>query len=209
MEGKPALHSSWQMQALMCGCPMSVAIPSAGIFRTVFAYCQRLTCCLPVELCFEVYKHAFWCPYSIEGIVYFLFTSWLSFWSQAQLPKTSHLCCLFDWPLKDLHCCFRKHILWSPSDLQFWAFSWDEMAAYDLPASVDYILHSTRAPSLGYVGHSQGTTMGFAALSSQPQLAQQASLPLKCCAMTSLRIQCVVCRCSGVFHLTWSAHSSF
>ena len=98
------MHSSWQMQALMCGCPMSVAIPSAGIFHTVFAYCQRLTCCLPVELCFEVYKHAFWCPYSIEGIVYFLFTSWLSFWSQAQLPKTSHLCCLFFSPGRSKTC---------------------------------------------------------------------------------------------------------
>ena len=49
------------------------------------------------------------------------------------------------------------------------------MAAYDLPASVDYILQSTGASSLGYVGHSQGTTMGFAALASQPDLAQKAS----------------------------------
>lgn len=51
------------------------------------------------------------------------------------------------------------------------------MAAYDLPASIDYILQSTGASSLGYVGHSQGTTMGFAALSSQPQLAQKVSIP--------------------------------
>lgn len=72
--------------------------------------------------------------------------------------------------------CFRKHILWSPSDLEFWAFSWDEMAAYDLPASIDYILQTTGQSSLGYVGHSQGTTMGFAALSSQPQLASKVSL---------------------------------
>lgn len=49
------------------------------------------------------------------------------------------------------------------------------MAAYDLPASIDYILQSTGASSLGYVGHSQGTTMGFAALASQPDLAQKAS----------------------------------
>ena len=50
------------------------------------------------------------------------------------------------------------------------------MAAYDLPASIDYILQSTGQTSLGYVGHSQGTTMGFAALSSQPQLAQKVNL---------------------------------
>ncbi len=47
------------------------------------------------------------------------------------------------------------------------------MAAYDLPASIDFILAATGASSLGYVGHSQGTTMGFAALSSQPDLAQK------------------------------------
>ncbi|KAL3137660.1 hypothetical protein ABBQ38_004935 [Trebouxia sp. C0009 RCD-2024] len=72
----------------------------------------------------------------------------------------------------------RKHILWSPSDLEFWAFSWDEMAAYDLPASIDYILQTTGQSSLGYVGHSQGTTMGFAALSSQPQLAQKVNVAI-------------------------------
>ena len=69
--------------------------------------------------------------------------------------------------------CCRKHAHWSPSDVEFWAFSWDEMAAYDLPASIDYILAATGAASLGYVGHSQGTTMGFAALASQPDLAQK------------------------------------
>ncbi len=47
------------------------------------------------------------------------------------------------------------------------------MAAYDLPASIDFILAATGAASLGYVGHSQGTTMGFAALSSQPDLAHK------------------------------------
>lgn len=73
--------------------------------------------------------------------------------------------------------CFRKHTFWSPSDLEFWTFSWDEMAAYDLPASIDYILQSTGGTSLGYVGHSQGTTVGFAALSSQPQLAHKVEPP--------------------------------
>ena len=65
----------------------------------------------------------------------------------------------------------RNHTHWEPADVEFWAFSWDEMAAFDLPASIDYILAATGASSLGYVGHSQGTTIGFAALSSQPDLA--------------------------------------
>ncbi len=82
--------------------------------------------------------------------------------------------CLSTPSLHESACCFcRKHTHWSPSDQEFWAFSWDEMAAYDLPASIDFILAATGAASLGYVGHSQGTTMGFAALSSQPDLAQK------------------------------------
>lgn len=80
----------------------------------------------------------------------------------------------------------RKHIHWKPSDVEFWAFSWDEMAALDLPASIDYILAATGASSLGYVGHSQGTTIGFAALSSQPELSQKACT-----------IQSTSCLCSG------------
>lgn len=71
------------------------------------------------------------------------------------------------------HC--RRHVRWSPTDVEFWAFSWDEMAAHDLPASINYILSVTGAASLGYVGHSQGTTIGFAALSSQPELTQKVS----------------------------------
>ena len=67
----------------------------------------------------------------------------------------------------------RKHVRWSPADVEFWAFSWDEMASHDLPASINYILKATGASSLGYVGHSQGTTIGFAALSSQPELSSK------------------------------------
>lgn len=80
----------------------------------------------------------------------------------------------------------RKHAHWSPSDVEFWAFSWDEMAAYDLPASIDYILAATGAASLGYVGHSQGTTMGFAALASQPDLAQKVNVAIMMAPVTFL-----------------------
>ena len=40
--------------------------------------------------------------------------------------------------------------------------SWDDMAKSDLPATIDYILKYTKSSSLSYVGHSQGTTIGFA-----------------------------------------------
>lgn len=38
--------------------------------------------------------------------------------------------------------------------------SFDEMAKYDLPATIDFILKKTGQDKLHYVGHSQGTTIG-------------------------------------------------
>ena len=48
-------------------------------------------------------------------------------------------------------------------DEGFWDFSWDEMAEYDLPAEIDYVLKTTGAQTLSYISHSQGTAQGFAA----------------------------------------------
>jgi len=67
----------------------------------------------------------------------------------------------------------RKHKTLTPKDKKFWDFSWDEMAKYDLPAFVDYVLNTTNQTSLFYAGHSQGTEMAFAALSSNQDLASK------------------------------------
>ncbi|XP_040128225.1 lysosomal acid lipase/cholesteryl ester hydrolase isoform X2 [Ictidomys tridecemlineatus] len=67
----------------------------------------------------------------------------------------------------------RKHKTLSPSQDEFWAFSFDEMAKYDLPASINFILNKTGQESVYYVGHSQGTTMGFIAFSQNPELAKR------------------------------------
>ena len=45
------------------------------------------------------------------------------------------------------------------------------MAAIDLPAMVDYVVKTTSVKQLHYVGHSQGTTMGFAGFSMNQTLA--------------------------------------
>jgi len=58
----------------------------------------------------------------------------------------------------------RQHVALTPDQTQFWDFSWDEMARYDLPALVDYVLATTGQPQLAYVGHSQGTTTALAAI---------------------------------------------
>ncbi|XP_067908629.1 gastric triacylglycerol lipase isoform X2 [Heterodontus francisci] len=56
---------------------------------------------------------------------------------------------------------------------EFWAFSFDEMATKDLPAVIDFILQKTSEQQLYYVGHSQGTTIGFIAFSTMPELAKK------------------------------------
>lgn len=62
-----------------------------------------------------------------------------------------------------------------PTSSFFWDFSFDDMADYDIPAVVQYILSNTDAKytKLAYVGHSQGATQAFAALSAKPALQQK------------------------------------
>ncbi|XP_066204733.1 gastric triacylglycerol lipase-like [Saccopteryx leptura] len=67
----------------------------------------------------------------------------------------------------------RRNIYYSPDSVEFWAFSFDEMAKYDLPATIDLILQKTGQEKLHYVGHSQGTTIGFIAFSTNPKLAKR------------------------------------
>lgn len=39
-------------------------------------------------------------------------------------------------------------------------FSFHEIAIYDIPATIDFILMKTRQEKLYYIGHSQGGTLG-------------------------------------------------
>ncbi|RXG60347.1 Lipase member K, partial [Armadillidium vulgare] len=50
----------------------------------------------------------------------------------------------------------RNHTHLSPSSKEFWDFSWDEMAKYDLPKMIDYIVKHTKHKKVDYVGHSMG-----------------------------------------------------
>ncbi|XP_046510805.1 lipase member K isoform X3 [Equus quagga] len=67
----------------------------------------------------------------------------------------------------------RKHLKFSPKSPEFWAFSLDEMAKYDLPATINFIVEKTGQEQLYYVGHSQGTTIAFIAFSTNPELAKK------------------------------------
>ena len=59
----------------------------------------------------------------------------------------------------------NEHLFLSPSDKNslYWNFTVHEMAQFDLPESVDYILEETGAEQVVYVGHSQGTSQWFLA----------------------------------------------
>uniref|UniRef100_A0A452IM37 Lipase n=1 Tax=Gopherus agassizii TaxID=38772 RepID=A0A452IM37_9SAUR len=67
----------------------------------------------------------------------------------------------------------RKHQNLSIDQEEFWDFSFHEMAMYDLPALVDFILQKTGQQNLYYVGYSQGCTIAFIAFSAMPHLAQK------------------------------------
>jgi len=64
----------------------------------------------------------------------------------------------------------RRHVNLTREDDAYWNFSWDQMAAYDLPAAFAYVLaHQPKSykPQLFYVGHSMGTVMYWASMSER------------------------------------------
>jgi lysosomal acid lipase/cholesteryl ester hydrolase len=64
----------------------------------------------------------------------------------------------------------KKSLHHSPTDIPFWSFSMDQFAFHDIPDTIDYILSTTKQPSLSYIGFSQGTAQAFASLSIHPTL---------------------------------------
>ncbi|WCJ37480.1 Triacylglycerol lipase 2 [Euphorbia peplus] len=73
----------------------------------------------------------------------------------------------------------RGHTSLSPSDQAYWEWSWDELAAYDLPAFFQYV-HDHTGQKIHYVGHSLGTLMALAAFSQQKLLNMLGSAAFLC-----------------------------
>uniref|UniRef100_A0A2N9ETQ2 Partial AB-hydrolase lipase domain-containing protein n=1 Tax=Fagus sylvatica TaxID=28930 RepID=A0A2N9ETQ2_FAGSY len=63
----------------------------------------------------------------------------------------------------------RGHTSLNPNDPAYWDWSWDELVAYDLPATFQYV-HDQAGQKLHYVGHSLGTLMALAAFSKDQLL---------------------------------------
>ncbi|TNV82823.1 hypothetical protein FGO68_gene15928 [Halteria grandinella] len=67
----------------------------------------------------------------------------------------------------------NDHLRFSSDSREFWDFSFHEMAKYDVPANLNYILEETGAQQAVYVGHSQGTSQWFLANALYPEINQK------------------------------------
>lgn len=72
----------------------------------------------------------------------------------------------------------RSHVSLSPDhDIRkFWNFSFNEIALYDLPATIDFILNETGKDQLSAIGHSMGTTIFFILGSEKPEYNSKISV---------------------------------
>ncbi|ETM45057.1 hypothetical protein L914_09785 [Phytophthora nicotianae] len=65
-----------------------------------------------------------------------------------------------------------EHTTLTTDDDVYWAFSWEDMGLYDLPAMVNYVLNTTGRSTLSYIGHSEGTTQAFVGFSENQEVAK-------------------------------------
>lgn len=77
----------------------------------------------------------------------------------------------------------RNHTQLSPDEpgagTKFWAYSWDDMAQFDLPSSINYSMQVSRQSSCVYIGYSQVTSKTFKLIACALYLAPPSSACLK------------------------------
>ncbi|XP_024075363.1 lipase member M-like [Terrapene carolina triunguis] len=81
----------------------------------------------------------------------------------------------------------RRHLNLSVEQDEFWSFSFDEMAKFDLPAVLNFIMQKTGQEQLYYVGYSQGATIAFITFSTMPQLAKRIKLYFALAPVTTVK----------------------
>lgn len=88
-----------------------------------------------------------------------------------------------------------NHVKYSRNDKIYWDYSIDDLAAYDVPTMIDYILQQTKYNKLAYIGFSQGSTQGFASFTYNNNLNSKISLfialapALKSTGLSSIYLQ--------------------
>ncbi|CAF0886086.1 unnamed protein product [Brachionus calyciflorus] len=69
-----------------------------------------------------------------------------------------------------------RHEKFQSNQNEFWDFSWSDMAKHDLPSMISYILDISQQKDLIYIGHSQGTLIGFSEFGLNENLANKIRL---------------------------------
>lgn len=72
----------------------------------------------------------------------------------------------------------RGHRKFNVKQREFWDFSFQEMGEFDIPAALEYISRVNQVDKITIIGHSQGATQAFAAL-SDPITANIANSKIK------------------------------
>lgn len=72
----------------------------------------------------------------------------------------------------------RGNFYYSYRDPEYWAHTIDEYALIDAPAQIDKALEVSGAKKLAFVGHSQGSSVIYALLSSKPEYNDKVSVVL-------------------------------
>jgi len=67
----------------------------------------------------------------------------------------------------------KAHVNMTSKEHKFWEFSWDQLAQYDLPTMINFILDTKKAPWLYYAGHSMGTMTAFAQFSTDLEFGKK------------------------------------
>ncbi|KYR02335.1 hypothetical protein DLAC_01166 [Tieghemostelium lacteum] len=70
----------------------------------------------------------------------------------------------------------NENLYYNITSREYWAFSFDEMAKYDIPTAIDYVMGVSQVEKINYVGHSQGTTVAFIAFSYNETLSSKINL---------------------------------
>ncbi|XP_043713736.1 triacylglycerol lipase 1 [Telopea speciosissima] len=78
----------------------------------------------------------------------------------------------------------RGHVSFSEKDKEFWDWSWQELALYDLVEMITYVYSITNS-KIFYVGHSQGTIMALAAF-TQPDIVEMVEAAALLCPISYL-----------------------
>ncbi|NWX92944.1 LICH hydrolase, partial [Nothoprocta ornata] len=81
----------------------------------------------------------------------------------------------------------RRHKHLSVDQEEFWDFSFHEMAMYDLPAMINFVLQKTGQKQINYVGYSQGCSIAFIAFSSMPELARKIKIFFALAPVTAIK----------------------